>query len=872
MTERKRSRSPVRRDERDAFLVMLSDRLRDLVDPRAVMALACELLGEHLGANRVLYGKVEGARWVVQDHYYRGVPNVAGTYRLEELGPSMVDEANAGRDVVVVDVTIDPRLVREQAHYEAIQTRAGIGIPLVRDGLLKAVLAVHQREPRQWSADEVALVRAVAERTWAAVEHVNTEAALRASEERFRLAIEGTGMGIFVWYADSDHLEANARLFELCDISRESASSISAVLRERIHPDDRARFDEQWAGAIDPSGTGAFRDEFRLVRADGEVRWIVFAGQVHFAGEPRRAVRSGGTAQDVTERKRAEAVLAAAARRDAFRVALSDALRPLADPNEIRRAACRVLSDHLGANRTFYAEIDAAGKRALVEEDVAKGVPSLAGWHRLEDFAGVLSPLCEGRVLVLNDVSTDTRVDPKSLPAYGGLHAAASIAVPLIKDGRFAACLVVSQFAPRAWAGEEVALVEETADRTWSAVEHAKVAHDLREAAQELREAAHRKDEFLAILAHELRNPLAPLRNSLEIMRLAPNDSQSMERAREIMTRQLAQMVHLIDDLLDVSRISRGKVVLRREQAALGPIVQQAIETNLPLIESTSQRLTIEIPAEPILVDADPTRLAQVFANLLNNAAKYSEQGGEVALAVEREGAWAVVRVRDTGVGIPPEMLSRVFDMFLQVDRSLEKAQGGLGVGLSLVKGLVELHGGTVEARSKGLGQGSEFVVRLPIVSARPARPAHPAHRRPAVAPARRRVLVVDDNRDAATSLAVVLDALNYETRTAFDGADAIRAAADFRPAVVLLDIGMPRLNGYEVCRRMRQKPWGRNIHIGALTGWGRDLDQERSKPAGFDFYLVKPVDPHALSRLLTSLPTSPTAEQTQSEVRTTGR
>jgi CheY-like chemotaxis protein len=316
-------------------------------------------------------------------------------------------------------------------------------------------------------------------------------------------------------------------------------------------------------------------------------------------------------------------------------------------------------------------------------------------------------------------------------------------------------------------------------------------------------------------------------------------------------------MVRLIDDLLDVSRINRGKVELRRERIDLEKVIQQAVETNRPLIDAASQHLIAEMPAKAIVVEADPTRLAQVFANLLNNAAKYTERGGEIRLSADREGEWAVIRVRDNGIGIPAEMLPRIFDMFLQVDRALEKAQGGLGVGLSLVKGLVELHGGSVQAHSDGLGRGSEFVVRLPAVPDTAARPVRHTAKKTAAAASRRRVLIIDDNRDAALSLAAMLDAMNYETKVAFDGVEAVEAAADFRPAIVLLDIGMPRLNGYDTCRRMRKQPWGRSIVIGALTGWGRDKDQRRSRAAGFDFHLVKPVEPGALSRLLNSLPES---------------
>ncbi len=379
-----------------------------------------------------------------------------------------------------------------------------------------------------------------------------------------------------------------------------------------------------------------------------------------------------------------------------------------------------------------------------------------------------------------------------------------------------------------------------------------------------LQEADRRKDEFLATLAHELRNPLAPLRNGLQVMALAKDDAEVVERARAMMERQLQQMVRLIDDLLDLSRISRGKVELRRERVELRTVIANAVETSRPLIEQSGHRLTVDVPAGPLAIDADVVRLSQVVANLLNNAAKYTERGGRIGLRVRRAPAGAgevSLHVTDNGVGIPAAMLPQVFQMFTQVDRSLEKARGGLGIGLSLVKRLVEMHGGTVEARSGGRGQGSEFIVRLPLAEAMEnagegAAPedAAAAAEGPAGGPAGsrpRRVLVTDDNVDAATSLAMMLELMGNQVRIAHNGLEAIAAAEDFRPDVILLDIGMPQLNGYDACRRIREQPWGQGIYIVALTGWGQEEDKRRSREAGFDHHLVKPVDPALLGRLL---------------------
>ncbi len=341
-------------------------------------------------------------------------------------------------------------------------------------------------------------------------------------------------------------------------------------------------------------------------------------------------------------------------------------------------------------------------------------------------------------------------------------------------------------------------------------------------------------------------------------MRLSGGDRGAVEQARTMMERQLGQMVHLVDDLLDLSRISRGKIALRKERVDLARVVQQAVETSRPLIETPRAiDLSVNLPPQMIFVDADPTRLAQVISNLLNNAAKYTEGGGRVTLSVVRQGNHAVVSVRDTGVGIPADMLPKVFDIFTQVDRSLERAQGGLGIGLSLVKGLVELHGGSVEARSDGHGMGSEFIVRLPVVMSLAAQ--HQGEDAGGQSPIkhRRRILVVDDNRDAALSLAMLLKLTGNDTQTAHDGLEALDAVAAFRPDLVLLDIGMPKLNGYDAAQRIREQPWGKNIVLVALTGWGQEEDKRRSLDAGFNFHMVKPVDPAALEKLLATLQVS---------------
>lgn len=378
---------------------------------------------------------------------------------------------------------------------------------------------------------------------------------------------------------------------------------------------------------------------------------------------------------------------------------------------------------------------------------------------------------------------------------------------------------------------------------------------NLRRLAADLSEADHRKDEFLAMLAHELRSPLAPISNAVQVLRRAGTDGAAVRSASEMLDRQVGQMARLVDDLLDMGRITRGRIELRRERLELAPILNQAVESARALYRAMGHELTVTLPMEAVYVDADPVRLAQVVGNLLNNACKFTDRGGHIWLTVEREGGQAVIRVRDNGIGIAPDQLPRLFGMFTQVDTSLERSRDGLGIGLTLVKTLVEMHRGTVEARSEGLGCGSEFVVRLPVVANEPRGAASVAT---AGSPATgRRVLIVDDNQDGADSLAMMLQLAGHETETAHDGLQAVATAERFRPHAMLLDIGLPKLNGYEVCRRVREQPWGKGMLLVAVTGWGQEADRQRSKEAGFDAHVVKPVAADVLMNLLASAPSA---------------
>jgi PAS domain S-box-containing protein len=477
---------------------------------------------------------------------------------------------------------------------------------------------------------------------------------------------------------------------------------------------------------------------------------------------------------------------------------------------------------------------------------------------------GIAELTPEGRFALVNDSLSrllgEKRENLLSLPITAVTHADdrsdLESMVRRVMEGQVETFAAERRFVRRdgetIWVKLSVSIAKEAEDRGRRAVAVIEDITERKHAEEDLREADRRKDEFLATLAHELRNPLAPIRNSLHIFRLAGVQNPAVSKVTDMMERQVAHMVRMVDDLLEVSRISRGKIELRKERVELASILRNAVDTSLPLMETAGHRLSVDVPTAPLMMDADPVRLAQVFANLLNNSAKYTASGGVISVKVSVEAGMAQVCVKDNGEGIPATMLHRVFNMFTQVDTG-SRAQGGLGIGLTLARTLVHLHGGTIEAHSPGKGQGCEFSVRLPL--AKVERDAEPVEKtaRPSTPLQLRRVLVVDDNHDAADSLGMLLQFLGAEVMVVHDGRAALDAMKTFQPAVVLLDLGMPGMNGLEVARRMREDPQTRAATLVALTGWGQREDRRRTHEAGFDYHLVKPADVSTLQSILST-------------------
>lgn len=555
------------------------------------------------------------------------------------------------------------------------------------------------------------------------------------------------------------------------------------------------------------------------------------------------------TATDITERRRAEETLRQTELRHSVRMSLlADAAAVLLstdDPDAMLRGVFVKLAPHLELDAYFNFMVTEAGDGLRLESYHGISVDEASKMERLEFGQAICGNVAINRQSAAAMCIQESNDPRASLVRSLGLSSYACN--PLVAGDRLLGTLSFASRTKKNLAPDELDFLATISRYVAAAYERAQLI-------RRLRDADRHKDEFLATLAHELRNPLAPIRNALQVLRMTGANVPN-EPLHEMMERQVAHLVRLVDDLLEVSRITRGKIELRKSRSDLGTIVRNAIEAAQPLIEASRHELTVELPSDPLFVEADAVRLSQVVANLLNNAAKYTDEGGRIWLTLDRRDQEAVLSVRDTGMGIPPDMLPSVFEMFSQVDLNLKRSQGGLGIGLALVRSLVTLHGGRVEAKSKGPGKGSEFLVHLPLAKPEKDREQSAEDQRmDDNGVASHRILVVDDNRDAADSLAMVLRLLGSNVHTAYDGVSALKAVESFRPDALFLDLGMPAMDGFEVARHVRALPEGRGVTLVAMTGWGQEDDKRRSRAAGFDRHLTKPVAPDLLRALLADL------------------
>ncbi|MES2888353.1 MAG: ATP-binding protein [Pseudomonadota bacterium] len=679
-------------------------------------------------------------------------------------------------------------------------------------------------------------------------EQFEAQCSLREKEEQLRLATEAADVGL--WDVDlvSETLFWPPRLKAMFGISPNRTVSMTDFYAG-LHPDDAARTAAAFAAACDPSVRAVYDMEYRTIGLeDGVTRWVGAKGRGIF-DEDGRCVRVIGTAIDITARKNAEAALRDSEERLRFLDRIGEATRTLTSADAVMAVTARLLGEHLGATRCAYADVEPDNDRFTIRSDwSAPGVPSSVGVYSLDLFGSqATSKLRQGQHLVVCDVDRELAEDDGAR-MFNAIGIKAIICAGLVKDHRLVAMMAVHQAQPRPWSEQDVAIVVEVVERCWAHIER------VRDNAA-LREQDRRKDEFLATLAHELRNPLAPVKYATSVLRLS-EDPERQRQAHEVIERQATHLTRLIDDLMDVSRINRGLIELQRESVSLRSLLQQAVEAARPAIEASRHRLVQVLPPATARLNADATRIVQAVSNLLTNAAKYTPDGGEITLTAQVQGTQAIVEVADNGIGIPTEQQGRLFHMFTQLHPDSARSKGGLGIGLSLVKTLVTMHGGTVQVESDGLDEGSRFILTLPLEaevkgSAEAVQDGVDELQAPAVRALATRVLVVEDNRDGRETLVELLQILGYQVAAAADGLQGVSVANSFQPQIVLLDLGLPGIDGHEVARRLRADPGHARTSIVALTGWGTDRDRARTQAAGFDAHLTKPVALDTLQQML---------------------
>jgi PAS domain S-box-containing protein len=640
-----------------------------------------------------------------------------------------------------------------------------------------------------------------------AAERTRTQAALEETRARLESTIAAADVGIWSWEVGADRLTGDARIASLFNLKTGEQGAPLSAWFAAIHPDDQAATAERLRQAVERCEP--YEATYRVRTGNGGWRWVLARGQAEPG--PQGAARLRGVLIDATVRKQAEERLQASEER----------YRTLFDSVDDGVCVIEMLYDAEGKPCDYrFLEVNPAfGACTGLVDATGKTMRSLAPGHEQHWFDMYGRVAASGEPVRFID-------EAAQLGRWFEVYAA--------RVGLAGSRKVVLLFT--------------------DITERRRTELELRRLADDLAEQDRRKTEFLATLAHELRNPLAPIRSGLQLMRRAKGDPAALERVQDIMDRQLDHLVHLVDDLLDVARITRGQIELKPAWIALDEVVRAAVDTSMPLIEAARHRLDLRLPAAPLKLYADPTRLTQVVSNLLNNAAKYTPRGGAIVVAVEGSEDQATIVVADNGIGIPPASLDSVFQMFTQVAHPAQRSQGGLGIGLSLVRSLVELHGGSITAASRGIDTGSVFTVRLPLAGKDRPAPAHEAPAEAATAPAGMTVLVVDDNRDAAETLSALLGIMGHTAPVAADGHQALRMIASLHPDIAFLDIGMPGMSGHEVAQAVRADPRLDGVRLVALTGWGGEADRARSSAAGFDAHLTKPATVTAIEETLALL------------------
>jgi PAS domain S-box-containing protein len=605
------------------------------------------------------------------------------------------------------------------------------------------------------------------------------------------------------------------------------ASQTYETFLEAVHPDDRDYVDERWNAAL----RGEPYDLEHRIIVDGAVKWVREKADLDFDANGN-LLGGFGITQDITDRKAVETALQWSVRRNELLSNTAARLLQSRDVQGVVSELCAEVMRFINCDVFFNFVVDESAKRLRLNACGGIGEAEAAQIEWLDFGVAICGCVArDGERIIAEHISCHEDVRTALVKSLG---VEAYCCHPMLSQGKLIGTLSFGAKSRPTFTLDEIEVMQAVSHLVAMAMARLKME-------QALRDSARRKDEFLATLAHELRNPLAPIRTGLHLLRQFDRQDPNAPRVQEMMARQVDHIVRLVDDLMEVSRIRSGKIELKMERVDVPTIIHQAIEASRPFLDASGIALSVRVPTRPLHIEADPVRLTQVICNLLNNAAKYTEAGGRVDIEAHARDDQAVVSVADTGAGIPPEMLPHIFELFAQVDRTRDRAQGGLGIGLALVRTLVTMHGGEATAESAGPGRGSRFVLRLPLSQGAACAVPQEFGSQGKLASPPERVLVIDDNEDAAISMAMLLRAMGAEVRAAYDGARGIETFESFLPGLVFLDLGMPGIDGFETARRLRAIPAGRSATIVALTGWGGEETRRQTREAGFDLHMTKP-------------------------------
>ena len=792
--------------ERQRLLASIAADLLAAEETDQVLGPVCDRVRAHLDLAVLVYHLIEGTG-------DRRVLRLRASSGLDPETASAVEELPLDDGICGIAVARCARVVADATHAlpegsASLARRLGLHAmachPLVGPEGVLATLFFGSRTRDRFGEDELWVMGAVSSLAALAIGRTRFARALEESQSRLSLANVAAGQGLWEIDLRTSSVELSDKARELFGIEPGAPLRVRTDWRPLILPEDQPAL----TAAIDNARAGSdYQSEFRIRRpSDGRIRWILARGRV-LPGTSRLV----GVLADVTEAHEAA---------DAQRRALVESERMLQALREKEKLLRLAMVAARGG--VFILDLD---------EQTLELSPEAAALH---GFSPGTRSVSKAEAFARLDEANRGKVERAIRAAAASAHVSqVDYQVEMPGEGR-KTLAAFGQVQPQR--RRIVGFVMDVSDRC--AIEDA------------LREANRRKSEFIAILSHELRNPLAPIVYALPVIERAPLENEAA-RALAVVKRQMSHLERLVDDLLDISRINSGKVELRRERVNLRTLIEAAVESTAPLFEAARHRLEVSLPDRPVWLDADPHRLAQALTNLLSNAARYTPRGGRVRLLASRDDGRATVRVQDNGIGIAPNLMPRIFEMFHQIDKP-EGLQGGLGIGLALARSLIVMHGGTIEAHSEGPGRGAEFVVTLPVAPSAAVPPPEPAAEPVPAVPLK--VLIVDDNADLVEVLATLLTAEGHDVRKALDGPSALAAARVHRPDVVLLDLGLPMMSGVEVAQRLRARPETRGTHLVALTGWGQDEDLQRTREAGFDDHLTKPTDPQTLLRLLNEI------------------